>query len=487
MILTHLKLPFLKTFSFTVLTPIILFWLSLYALGYPLPGDDDLFFIGAGINLAETGNFVNPFLAQWAEQTIDRFYVQPPFYSYALAPWLNIFGITTRSFLLFQFFCYSSFSTFLALTLRKLKFSPLASWAIIVCAGLWLLIGGLRQDAFATALLMAGLYYLLTDHLVYYLIGFTILGLSVLSSPVNIAYATPLAWGILIRNFVRHKKDSSSMGQYITPRLLMLLSAIVIVFLLFLLSINFELTRFFADLSWHSQLRRSPVSRMIPNLIFIVTVGYGEITYGLLYLFSLFLGALLWVKHKTTPKSLFFIILSLILSIILGLITYANTLGSNVNFVIWVIVILTLDKLSIKAIHQRTLAVIASVLVLINYSPAILNLVFVDHSPDPPEKIAEILDYVTNNPEKTYFIDGIAARYIFDYNLPAESVSWEFSGEPAMGPPTSLTEKAENAVWILSRRQAWHVAELPDYPRLKLLGHRFKSIASQPHKILLIP
>ncbi|WP_017303062.1 hypothetical protein [Spirulina subsalsa] len=486
MALSDLKFPFFKTFSFTVLTPIVLFWLSLYALGYPLPGDDDLFFIGAGIHLAETGNFVNPFLSQWAEQTIDRFYVQPPFYSYALALWLQIFSITTRSFLLFQFFCYSSFSIFLALTLRKLKFSPLASWAIILCAALWLLFGGLRQDAFATALLMAGLYYLLTDQVVYYLIGFTILGLSVLSSPVNIAYATPLAWAILIRNFMT-QKSSILIRQYVTPRLLMLLSAIVIVFLLFLLSINFELARFFADLGWHSDLRRSPISRIIPNLIFIVTGGYGKITYGGLYIFSIFFAGLLFIKRKTTPKQLYCVLLSLLLAIILGLITYANTLASNINFLLWVSIILTLNKLDLKALHRQILCCIAFLLLLINYSSTLLNLVFVDHRLDPPETIAEIVDYVANNPEKTYFIDGISARYIFDYKLPPRAVSWEFSGEPAMGPPTSLADKSENEVWIISRRQAWHVPELPDYPRLTLLGRRFKSIAAQPHKILLIP
>ena len=73
----------------------------------PWPHIDDYFFVGAGMDLSQTGELTNHAIDGWLSVFgTDKFYVHVPLYSYSLAGWIYIFGISTVSFMGFQWIFY---------------------------------------------------------------------------------------------------------------------------------------------------------------------------------------------------------------------------------------------------------------------------------------------------------------------------------------------------------------------------------------------
>src|SRR5579863_8170863 len=82
------------------------FFTALCLLDFPKPWVDDLFFCGAGFNLANGGDFSNPLIVR-QNYPSHYYYVFPPLHSYAIAGWVHLFGISTVSLLAFQAVTYT--------------------------------------------------------------------------------------------------------------------------------------------------------------------------------------------------------------------------------------------------------------------------------------------------------------------------------------------------------------------------------------------
>ncbi|MCW6036934.1 hypothetical protein K4A83_11760 [Spirulina subsalsa FACHB-351] len=475
-----------KNFTFLAFSSIPLFWLIFYSLWFPVPHDDDLFFIGAAINLAEKGDFVNPLLSLWSDRTIDRFYVQPPFHSYVLGFWLKLFGVSSSSILAFQVFCFFLFSVFLSLLLKKFKFPVFTSLAITLCYGLFMFNFGLRQDGLAMIFFTMGLWLLTHKKPLSYFAGFTFLGSSILTLPVNMVLAIPFGIALVIEQTVQVKRQQpTQLKRTITLLSVTWVLAVIFTFSLFLLSVNFELTRFLDDLSWCASLRRQPLNNVIPAIWNQMRIGSNSVIYGTLYI--LLIALQIWVikQRKKQPIFLPWFLLISNISLVTMLIVYSNVLTTNFNFLCWVCVIIILSKLNIPKKIRVLITSLAVAIVLINYSPTFLALFFQDRTIQPSVKIAQ--DFVRTHPNMTYSVDAVAARVVFDYNLPEGSVAWEYSGGHIWFFPQTVADKPPGMVWILSRKQAWHLPEeLPDYPRLPVFGREFKSIAHQPYDVLIV-
>jgi hypothetical protein len=467
--------------SWIILILIVIFWLFLYFLGFPKPMGDDLFFIGAAINLAKTQEFFNPLLSMWTERTIDRFFVQPPFHSYTLASWISLFGNDTSSILLFQCTCYSLFSIFTALILRKYTFSWLSISFVPIAYTTWMAIAGLRQDALGMAYLAIGLWGLVRDTSWRYFWGFIFLGLAICTSPVLMAYAIPFSCAITIVNLKTKLKLN---WPYFYRRIIALLLAILLIFLVFLLAINFEIVRFFQDLSWHASLRVVPIYKVIPEVIFIVSNGYGEIIYGVLYTLYGTLLFLLFKNRKKNQKKIIIFAIILNLALTLNIILYTSTLDYNFNFFCWFGITIILFNINISKNMRRLLISISIISLLIYQSQLIVSWIG-QHNP-PSNKYESILKWVKENPDRNYAIDEVAARFVFDYNLPNSTVDWNFSNGPAIFWPISVDEKPANTVWIISPAKAAITLDLPDYERVELFGHRFNSIPKSPYDVTIV-
>ncbi|MBP0016511.1 MAG: hypothetical protein J7647_03010 [Cyanobacteria bacterium SBLK] len=442
---------------------------------------DDLFFIGAAINLAKTGELNNPWLSMWSEQTIDRFFVQPPFHSYTLAGWIVLFGNNTNSILFFQCICYCLFSIFAALILRKYKFSGLSIFCVPVVYTTWMAIAGLRQDALGMAYLAIGLWGLIRDSSLRYFWGCLFLGLAICTSPVLISYAIPFSLGIAIANLTQKSKLN---GYYFLKRILALISAVFVVLFLLLWAIDFELFHFLADLSWHASFRVVPIARVIPEVTFIITNGYGEIIYGSLYTIYLILLFFLIKNRKRSQNCVVYFAFILNLSLAINILLYASTLYYNFNFFCWLGVVIFLFNINTSRI-SRTLLVFLCIVAFLIYQSQLIVGVIGQNSP-AIDKYKSILEWVKKNPDRNYAIDDVAARFVFDYNLPEHSIAWNFSNNPAIFWPTSVSQKNSNTIWIISPAKAALTPDLPDYQRVELFNHRFNSIPRSPYDIVII-
>ncbi len=463
-----------------------LFWLLLAAHGFPPPSEDDLYFIGAALNLAQGGEFVNPLLGRWAEQTVERFFVQPPFHSYVLAGWLLLTGISTQSLLAFQALCHLSISLFTALILRAYRYPLWANGAIALPLAFWLAARGLRPEALAMAFLAAGLWFLTRDRPWRYGLGFALLGASLLSLPVNLVFSTALGGMLVVSQAWQRQRQQGLTLGYGLPRLAALLGAIALDFLLLLLCLQFRLGQFLADFTWHAALRRAPLGRFWEAVGFLLDIGYNQALLGSLgALYGLLLGLLVW-RWSAAPLTLKVPSLTLAIATPLSLFAYANTLTYQLNFFCWLGVVLLLAQLPLGSRARLGLVTLGALVLLINQSPNVVALLAQERTVDPAQ-VAMMHQYIQQHPEKTYLIDSTTARLAFDYRLPPRVLDWGFStGDPRVQVPTSLKQKADNEVWLIARYQAWHVADLPDYPRATLWGRTFPSLPHNPYDLRLV-
>ncbi|NEO86476.1 MAG: hypothetical protein F6J87_19780 [Spirulina sp. SIO3F2] len=463
-----------------LITWIILFWLILYINGFPQPFGDDLFYIGAAINLVKTGQFVNPLLAMWAPQTVERFLVTPPFHSYTLAGWITLFGDRTASLLFFQYVCYVVFSIFTAATLRHYRFSDHSILVLPIIYATWMSLVGLRPDALGMAYLAIGLWFLLQDSVWRYGLGFSFLGAALGTLPILVAYAVPFSLTIMVLNLRQHHKLKL---QYFLSRLAALLGAIAFIAVLLLWAIDFELNQFLADMAWHASFRVPDSAYIIPQILFDIRVGYGEIIYGSLYFTLAICLYLLLQNRNSDKKKLLCFSMACIMALIGNLWIYASTLRMSFNFFCWLLV--TVIALNLKMNKKVRIGLWALCLAtfLIYQSQMIIagiGQVKLDNT-----QYQTILNWVEAHPERDYLVDEVSARFVFDYNFPPNTSDWRFLKVQSVG-PASVTEKLPNTAWIIATDKAAITTDLPDYERVTLFGRRFGSIPRSPYDVMLV-
>ncbi len=82
----------------------LIFFGILWLLDFPKPYVDDLFYTGAGLNMANGGDFSNSRLSRQFAEHFAFYY--PPFHEYVLAGWLKVFGISPAALTGFQMVMY---------------------------------------------------------------------------------------------------------------------------------------------------------------------------------------------------------------------------------------------------------------------------------------------------------------------------------------------------------------------------------------------
>lgn len=476
------KKTILNNYTIIVIIPIITFWLILFFLGYPKPMADDLYFTGGAINIVKHGEFYNPWLRLWTERATNRFYLQPPFHSWTLAGWLSIFGINTQSLLLFQCLCYITFSVAIALILKKYNFPKFTPILLTLIFATWMLKAGLRMDGLAMAYLAIGLFLLINNKLWRYFLGFCFLGASILSSAIMVAYATPLSLAILIGNF---SENNQSLLNYLQKIVLALLLAFFLIFTLFLLAINFELTTFLGDLSWVASWRRNE------NLSTILSVPSRKLFVYPLWLLGGFLGVWIFIlKRDNFNKKIKTILFSLIISLCLTNLIYTNV-GSltfaNFNYFYWVFVIIAISDIYTKNNQKINLILILLTLIalLSNQSYSIFH--FLSQKNVPLDKYENLKNQVSNlDKNQQILFDDVAARYIFNYQLPIQAIDWNYSKKaPSIGGGL-FADKPTNDVWIISTAKRLMSKDLPEFEKAELFGHKFNTIPKYPDDIMII-
>jgi hypothetical protein len=123
-------------------------------LDFPKPHTDDLSYVGAALNLANGGDFSDPFLAREFSEHYAFFY--PPIHSFVLAGWLKVFGISAASLTGFQTLMYLLCAGSAIFILRKNEASAWLEWLVPLAASNAFVSGGLRPEPFAAAFIIVG-------------------------------------------------------------------------------------------------------------------------------------------------------------------------------------------------------------------------------------------------------------------------------------------------------------------------------------------
>jgi|GEM_PF-1955796 len=467
----------------------LLFWSLLAALRFPGPGIDDLFFVGTAVNLANGGPYYNPWTEQWNTiMTSGLFFFQPPFYSYVLAGWIKIFSVSTSTLVAFQCFWGFVFCVAGGGLVKRYRGPAWMIWLIPLIYAFNMRTLGFRPDAMTFALLVSGLWLLTKDRPWAVVAGFFLIGSSVLTLTVVIAYAVPLTAAVLWSNY-QESVDRSS--RYFGMRVAALVGAGIAVTWLFLVCIDFKLELFIHDYLTHAALRRDPVSEA-PELFlkyswqywgYILTIPTYLLFVGLIGLAlirgpkPLPMGGKIWVVAAGVA------IVSNIFLYVAGSVRYTLLISWMLIPFLWAWTSISLPK----SWRLTGWGVIALVLLLgqTNNWPGF----FFNDPEGKKENYAEIREFVRTNPDRKYAIDCVAAYEIFDYKLPKNTVEWDGQTKPSEPRIHLMTEKPSNVTWIVQtailsvRLEDWH----QDCPRVKVFGRNFNSLPLYPNQVSFFP
>jgi len=227
---------------------IAFFWLALFALGYPLPCQDDLYFIGPAFHLFAGGNSSNPYCPiTTALGATDNFFVYMPLHARVLAGWLVLFGQNHLSLAAFQTLCAALVS--LAITIVADRGAPgqtgagraLAALAVSFSVACFLGSLGFRPEALGFVFFSWGLVGLCGASSLEWFMGSTFLALAVITCP-TLVFAVPIVAGSAF--YLRQVAEDS--WSKTLHRLFLTAGGVLAVFLLFLFLIHFQLIRFLA-------------------------------------------------------------------------------------------------------------------------------------------------------------------------------------------------------------------------------------------------
>jgi hypothetical protein len=478
-----------RRFGLPVLVPIALFWFVFYRAGCPTPNLDDLFFVGAAIRLTTHGEFVNPWTPAWnAVLSSGKFYFHPPFYSYLLAGWLWLAGVSTRSFLLFQGGCYLLFSGSMAALLTRFGLPRRAIFGLVLAFAAWQINNGLRHDALGMALLAAGLWLLSEPTKWHWTAGFFLLESAVFTYPITVAYALP--FGILMMFLNGPLPGGAAPGAMLANRTtrfgMPLLVATGLVIGLFLLCIRGDLGRFIADFAVHNAIVHRPLPEALLTLARQVLGGGNRLT--VLPIWLLLAGLTGYSLLKRIPAApvaqpLFW---SLFAGLMLNILLYSRALNIAI-FLGWAGVAGLVWLVHWPARTRIWLVGLAILLLIAPHAPTLIGLF--QRETTPTEAYASVHNYVRANPDRIYAVDDEAARHVFDYRLPPRAVAWHWLLTPPRSWPTQVSDKQPGVVWIVSRVTLafWVPALQPDYPKASFLGQPLPGVPRQPGDVVLIP
>ncbi len=460
---------------------LFLFWAGLFFLGFPPPNIDDLFFSGTAIQLIKDGSFHNPYLLSWTPLAREGFFFQPPFHSYILAAWLFLFGVSTKSFLAFQCVCCFIFSYFTIHIFNQNKFPKILGAIVPLFFCLWMMNRGFRQDALGFAFLAAGIWLLSQERLLPSFFGFVFIGSSFLTAPIAVAYALPLSFLFLIKNYCQSQEKKNHILQHGA----LLFLAIGMVSFLFLWAIHFRLSEFLSVFFWHASTRRVPLEKVPNFLLSLLTHGKDALILGPSYFLLFPLFGFFCLHYKKVEIKIKVAVFTLITCLMLHLVFYLDVLYGALFFFTWVLNGILIFCLPFTSKQRFWISGIGSVCLLLSQSTLIVS--WMGRQPDPdPKSLLEIRHRAEQAQDKILVVDEIAARYVFDFKLPKNTVNWNFLGPAPRHWPTNISQKTVDSIWIIAEAKTLACDGLPKTQLVTLWGKTFTSLSATPKKIVWI-
>jgi len=447
----------------------ILLWIG----GFPKPHIDDLFFSGAGVELARSGQLVNPWIAPWMMSLgTDRFYAQPPVLPYAIAGWVTVFGVSASSLTAFHLVAQAVVCGITFCVARRRGVSrpiALAASAVIL---IFLVEQGMRPEALALALIAASQITFATSSGLRMSVSALLAAAATLTHPLFLSLAVPLhAWrGLeaLRTNRLQAFTGATAIG-------------LGVAFVAFVAAIRGEVVEFVQVMRLHSSVIAPPWSQAPANFWGEFTLGKQAYLLGPAWLLIL-VGATCTLRIASpggaTLRSLWVCWLAATLIGIFfhptRMVHYATHFG------------LVLAIVSFGCSPWRGLFTTAALTVVAIQHAAIFAVPLFGDIRSP--NVAWIKAAIARHPGRTLCIDDVAARYIYDFKLPPGSVDWTQRQSTRLGSSGTLAAKPSNELWIATEWKIEHSIRdsVTHAERLKIGSARFGSIARQPYQLVVI-
>lgn len=449
-------------------------WLLLWWFGHPRPHVDDLFFTGTGIELARTGRFENPWLGAWMETFGTRLYlVHPPFFPYFVAAWVSVFGSTTAS--LTGFHCLASCSASLALYsgLRRQGVVAVSAVAAIVPLGLLLLSMGMRPDSVALLLVVFAQHCFTGRGTLRWILGTALSAAAVLTQSFTVALVIPLFLWHAIRVVragasARALAGATALGLGIT-------------FVLFCWALPTTIGEFLRVYLLHARLVTTTLQESAAMVWAALSFGREPLRLGPGW--GLMGAALVFALRRNSPAASLRGAWGVLGGVaVLGSVLYATYAVRYVHYTGLILAIATFGA----SIPTRR---VGTALVILAVAWSNTGMIASWVRTPPPANPQSWQEAVARQTGRRLLLDAVAARVVFDFQLPKGATDWSSRLPAGQGYGSSIRDKRSDEIWLVS---AWRLEQhVPDAgiraPRLRFLGHTFSSVDGDPARVHLIP
>jgi len=396
-----------------------LFFGFLWLMDFPKPFSDDLFYCGAGLNLAAGGDLSNPFLERHHFPS-HYYFAYPPVHSYAIGGWMKLFGISALSLTGFQMLMYLLTAWATMAILRRHGVPAWLEFLVPLGVTASFLPFGLRAEPLAVALTMTGFAILEYGYsrIMPVFFAFLLMFLGGATAPRLTLYAGGL---VLLAGFRMWQKATGS-GWKRLSFCLPALGAISITLFIFLYMINFRLGEFWSVFHLHASYNVGGSRIGHLKMFFFRILGVTQLP---IY----FLGpVLLLIAGRRSRDEWFYRGIFLTLAFVLY--ALGGAVGIGTTWYAFLVFLCGAASISKNASYSGRIlsAVGLSLVLLLANSKALLNVVGIWSGEIQEDQVGQAAAaQLRPAAGRSVLVDRAVARYVFDYKIPAGYVDFEFS------------------------------------------------------------
>jgi hypothetical protein len=395
-------------------------FIVLWLLDFPKPMVDDLFYTGAGVNLAQGGDLSNPLLARQGFPS-HFFFVYPPLHSYLLGSWLKIFGINALSMTAFPMFMYFIAAASAIAILRRHNAPTWLEWLAPLGVSSSLLALGLRSEPVSIALTMAGfaLFECGRKGPLSLLPSFLLMVLGASAAPRTMLFSVALILLAINRLFVLPAAQRATPLRTWTA----VAAGALLALFIFFVQIHFLPGEFWQ--SFHEHAER--VGGRITNAIVCYLNENPFLTNPQFPLVLLLAGMMFftWQRERSDMKR--------IALVLVGALPFVMLSGGLGQGTLWYIILALLFYTAAVVKNQPGLERKLKIVVVLAFCYAnvetfatIWGMLTAKIKSDRGPQMGMASD-IRPTPEHPVLVDSSVARYIFDYQIPAGMLDIQFA------------------------------------------------------------
>jgi len=418
-----------------------------------------LYYVGAALHMADGGDFSNPLIARQAYPGLHHYFGHPPLYSYVLAGWLKIFGVSASALRGFQLLMYLLVSWFTLEVFRKLALPSWLNWLVPFVVACSFMNIGLRFEPMSVALTMGGFALVLQRRsgLPWFFLAFLLM----LLGGSTASRITFFSGALCIFSLVELQRSGIPLLKLSVVAAL----AVLVAFAIFLVMIQFHFGEFMQSylVATHG---RSGGSRWLGLKHYLFNIqGVTWLPVHVLWLLAL---PVLW-RFRTSPAARLGITLVIPVVVLVGMAALNDGAIWYITLTVMLATALVFQNRTGKLLGSWLLPIALSCAIIItNFRYGLtLAAIVLDKVSSTPVENSDAFRAFRPQSGQTVLIDYQTACYLFDYRIPSGFLSWEFSspfpGSLALETPPhpgDLYLIGPGMVDLLNKKNLTHI-ELP--------------------------